>query len=69
MTGFGSIRKGLHRALAQLCTFDNRSYIMEEKQCFDHRVLDLKIKQKVYCQGYWQSELYFKDIEPVFDRI
>lgn len=64
-TRIGQIRRRVLMKLAQLRKFDNRPYIIEENRRFDPRILNLKIKQKVYLQGLWQSECYFKDVEHI----
>ena len=64
-TALGLIRRRVRITLSQLRKFNKKSYIIEEKKCFDPRILNLKISQKVYLQGLWQSEHYFKDIEHI----
>ncbi len=44
--------------------FDKRRIIQQDILTFDPRLLILKIKKPVIFEGFWQSELYFKDIEP-----
>ena len=43
--------------------FDKRRIIQQDIITFDPRLLFLKINKPVIFEGYWQSELYFKDIE------
>ena len=40
-----------------------RNYIQEKNNDFEQHLLDLKLKNTTYLEGYWQSEKYFKDIE------
>jgi hypothetical protein len=61
----GKIRRRLGRQISQLRKFANRSYICEEFPALDPRLLHLQVKKKVYLDGYWQSERYFKDAEEV----
>lgn len=63
---FGRVRKGISRTIAKTQPFEKRNYIVEEdSHHFDERLLNLKIDRKVYMEGYWQSEKYFKDVESV----
>jgi hypothetical protein len=44
--------------------FKNRRFIFQENINFDGRILEYYFKSNiVYFKGYWQSEMYFKDIE------
>ena len=45
--------------------FNERSYIQEEGLDFDQRLLQLRPRNTLYLDGYWQSECYFKDIENI----
>jgi Glycosyl transferase family 11 len=45
--------------------FFDRNYIAQEGGEFEPRLLTLKVKGKLYLDGYWQSEDYFQDVEPV----
>jgi len=67
-TGFGFIRRRIQVKLAQLNMFGNRFYILEKERCFDRRLLNLKINRKVYLQGLWQSEHYFRDIKDIIRK-
>ena len=42
------------------------TYVQEKHLHFDHDILNLP--DKVYLDGYWQSEKYFADIEPIIRR-
>ena len=44
--------------------FEQRSYLQQEGIDFDPRLLSLRPKGRLYLEGYWQSEGYFKDVEP-----
>jgi hypothetical protein len=59
---FERYRRGLAKLINLHCPFHNRSYLEEEGLAFDHRLLDFKVNGTVYIDGYWQSELYFKDV-------
>jgi len=63
--GFGLVQRDIRKNLNKLQKFDKRTYIIEKNKCFDPKILTLEISQKVYLQGLWQSEYYFKDIENV----
>jgi hypothetical protein len=43
--------------------FDRRRYLEQEGVDFDRRLLQRKVDRNLYLEGYWQSEMYFKDIE------
>ncbi|SUS08812.1 Glycosyltransferase [uncultured Defluviicoccus sp.] len=44
--------------------FARRTYIQQDGVDFDPRLLNLKPRGTLYLEGYWQSEDYFKDVEP-----
>lgn len=56
-------RRGIVKFISRKKSFEQRSYIEQNGNDFDARLLDLKIHGTVYVDGYWQSEDYFKDIE------
>lgn len=58
-------RRYLKRAINRRRPFETRSYIQQEGVDFDPRLLAVKPNGKVYLEGYWQSEQYFKDVESV----
>jgi len=64
----GRIRRYLLRRINKIIPFKNRFYITEESQNFDPGILRYKVRRKVYLEGYWQSEKYFKDIEDVIRK-
>lgn len=41
--------------------YEHRTYIHQEGMDFDDRILRLRAKGRLYLEGYWQSEDYFKD--------
>ncbi len=43
--------------------FDKRRIVQQDILTFDSRLLFLKINKPVIFEGFWQSELYFNDIE------
>lgn len=49
-------------------TFFKRNYIFQETIDFDSRLLNFRFNGKVYFEGYWQSELYFKDKEAIIRK-
>lgn len=61
---FARARRYLKRRWNARCPFDQRSYIQQEGIDFDPRLLILHPKGRLYLEGYWQSEGYFKDVEP-----
>ena len=58
------VRRFLKRAMSRRLPFEERSYIQQEGIDFDPRLLVVKPRGTVYLAGYWQSEQYFKDVEP-----
>jgi hypothetical protein len=57
------VRRYLKRAVNRWRPFQERRYIQQEGMDFDPRLLAIKPRGTVYLEGYWQSELYFKDVE------
>lgn len=53
------------RLINKLLPFQNRGYIVQEGRDFDPRVPAIKFSRRLFLEGYWQSELYFKDIENI----
>jgi hypothetical protein len=62
---FAKLRRYLKRWASQRVPFDRRSYIQQEGNAFDNRLLHLKLRGDLYIEGYWQSERYFADIADV----
>ena len=60
---FSRIRRYLKRSWNKKLSFDQRSYIQEAGTIFETQLLNLRLKRKVYLEGYFQSENYFKDVE------
>lgn len=60
---FSRIRRGMKIKLNQFRTFEHRTYIKQEGVDFDPRLLRVQGKRRIYLDGYWQSEDYFKDFE------
>jgi len=58
------VRRYLKRAMNRRRPFEERSYIQQEVIDFDPRLLAVKPRGMVHLEGYWQSEQYFKDVEP-----
>lgn len=61
---FARARRYLKRRWNARRPFEQCSYIQQEGIDFDPRLLSLRPKGGLYLQGYWQSEGYFKDVEP-----
>lgn len=61
---FARPRRYLKRRWNARCSFEQRSYLRQEGIDFDPRLLSLRPKGRLYLEGYWQSEGYFKDVEP-----
>lgn len=60
---FSRIRRKIWRTTNKRLPFDKRTFIFQERNDFDSRLLKYRMTGNVYLEGYWQSEQYFKDIE------
>jgi len=60
-------RRNLQYHVNKVLPFRYKRFIREDK-LFDPRLLDLRVVNKVYLEGYWQNENYFKDIEPIIRK-
>lgn len=58
------LRRYLARSVNRRRPFEHRSYIHQEGMDFDPRLLQLRVRDTLHLEGYWQSERYFKDAEP-----
>ena len=56
------VRRYIKRRWNQRKPFMQRRYVVQEGLDFDSRLLDFKLNDLVYLEGYWQSENYFKDV-------
>lgn len=62
---FSRVRRKLIREWNRWKPFERRTYLVQEGVDFDHRLLHIRPQGKLYLEGYWQSENYFKDVESV----
>jgi hypothetical protein len=60
-------RRNLPYHINKVLPFRYKRFIREDK-LFDPRLLDLRVVNKVYLEGYWQNENYFKDIEQIIRK-
>lgn len=60
---FSRARRYLKRNWNRFLPFERRRYIQQQGVDFDARLLRVSPRGTIYLEGYWQSELYFKDIE------
>lgn len=60
---FGRLRRKVLRKWSKRLPFEKRSYLSQESINYDSRLLHLRPVGKLHLEGYWQSELYFKDFE------
>lgn len=60
---FSRYRRYIKRKFNKFLPFEKRNYIEQEYIDFDQRLLQYKSSGKVYLEGSWQSEKYFKDVE------
>jgi hypothetical protein len=61
---FERYRRGIMKWLSRRKPFSKRRYLEQELRDFDPRLLEFKVNGMIYLDGYWQSEDYFKDVEP-----
>jgi hypothetical protein len=64
ISAWGVRRRKLERKINRHIPFRYKSYIKQERP-YESRLLSLRIARRLYLQGYWQDERYFKDIEKV----
>jgi len=60
---FSRIRRSILRRWNRYLPFHRRDYIFQGSNYFDSRLLHIHPVKRLYLEGYWQSELYFKDVE------
>lgn len=65
---FERYRRALSKYIARRQPFHLRRYVEQEGIDFDPRLLEYKVKGKVYLDGLWQSEGYFKDVADVIRK-
>ncbi|MDD3883610.1 MAG: alpha-1,2-fucosyltransferase [Gallionella sp.] len=61
---FSRFRRKLLLVFNQGRPFEMRTYLKQEQVDFDSRLLTIRPRPNLYLEGYWQSEDYFKDVEP-----
>lgn len=62
---FSRPRRLLLRYQSSFKDFNDRIHLDQEGLDFDDRLLNFKPNPVQYLEGDWQSELYFKDVEPI----
>ncbi len=65
---FGRSRRGISKWISKGKPWSDRSYIEQEFQAFDSRLLELATDRDIYLEGYWQSERYFSDVSETIRR-
>ena len=60
---FERYRRGVAKLISRQRPFLLRSYLEQEEEAFDPRLLALQPSGTIYLDGLWQSERYFKDVE------
>ena len=63
MEPFSRTRRHLRRKISSFLPYQFRNYVQQEGVDFDPRLLSLRPQRKLYLEGYWQSEDYFKDVK------
>jgi len=62
---FSKARRYIKKFANRHIEYNRRGYITQENSLFDERLMNLKVKKKVYLEGYWQNEKYFRDISSI----
>ncbi len=62
---FSRIRRFILKKFYQVMPLEKRKYLYQNGIEFCPHLLDVKISDTVYLDGYYQSEIYFKDIEEI----
>ncbi len=62
------LRRLFAKLLSRGKNFESRSYLEQEFEDFDPRLLSLRFQGDIYLDGLWQSELYFSDMEGIIRR-
>lgn len=65
---FERYRRGVMKWWSGRTPFTERRYLEQEGIDFDERLLSLKVQGTLYLDGLWQSEDYFKDVEPIIRK-
>lgn len=65
MEPFSRYRRAIARGLSKRLPFALRTYVEEEGEVFNAKMLELEPHGDIYLDGLWQDEAYFKDIETV----
>ena len=65
---FERYRRGVMKWWSRRKPFAERRYLEQEGVDFDERLLNLKVHRTLYLDGLWQSENYFKDVEPIIRK-
>jgi hypothetical protein len=60
---FLRLRRYFGRLFDRVLPFGFRRYLCQDDNDFDSRLINFRVLRDVYLEGYWQSELYFKDME------
>jgi hypothetical protein len=60
-------RRNIRYQINKALPFRYKRFIREDR-LFDPRLLSLRVEGRVYLDGYWQNEDYFKDIEPIIRK-
>jgi len=60
---FSRVRRYLKRSWNKKLPFEQRNYIQEDGINFESQLLNLRPSKKIYLEGYFQTENFFKDIE------
>ncbi|MGC8493803.1 MAG: alpha-1,2-fucosyltransferase [Syntrophobacteraceae bacterium] len=56
--------RGFLKLVSKQLPFGRGPFLVENGNDYDRRMVDLRLRRSIYMEGYWQSENYFKDIEP-----
>lgn len=59
------VRRKFKKYVNTQIEYSKRDFISQEGMDFDSRLLTIQTPRKLWVEGYWQSEDYFKDIESI----
>jgi hypothetical protein len=65
---FSRIRRYIYRKASSYLAFEKSTYIQQESNNFDSRLLNYIQYSDIYFEGYWQSEKYFSDIDEIIRK-
>lgn len=62
---FNRLRRKISTRLHKNTPFSNSPFIKQKGVAYEPELIDTRIRQRVYFEGYWQGEGYFADIAEI----